>query len=291
MDYKLNETLTKFMEGEDIKSEEDLQKALDKFMTLYNSGQLEEDSSPMSRAYDYLDMAKNAPSKKKAMEYAKRALAIAPECLDATVFLCEMKNNIDQVIKGIKEGIANEKERLEEEGYFEEENIGHFYQIFETRPYIKSMSKLAMYLTEDKKLKEAKEIAKEILRLNETDNTGVRYILMGLYASFDEEEELEKLYQKYEEDCLETLIPFLILYYKRKDYPKAKEYLDKINKANKYFKQFFLGKNIGFSKMPLEYYTHGEPSEVQIYIENYGFLLEDLLSMTEFIQKDGEIKV
>ena len=53
MDYKLNETLNKFMEGEDIKSEEDLQKALDKFMTLYNSGQLEEDSSPMSRAYDY----------------------------------------------------------------------------------------------------------------------------------------------------------------------------------------------------------------------------------------------
>ncbi len=41
------------------------------------------------------------------------------------------------------------------------------------------------------------DTCKEILRLNESDNTGIRFLLMGLYAYLEDEDSLKKLCKKY----------------------------------------------------------------------------------------------
>ena len=107
-----------------------------------------------------------------------------------------------------------EKERLEDERYFEKDNIGFFYEIFETRPYIRGLYAKADYLLLDGKMKQARDVCKEILRLNNNDNTGARYLLMAIYAYLEEEKEMLKLYKKYPEEALGILFPLFILYYK-----------------------------------------------------------------------------
>ena len=114
----------------------------------------------------------------------------------------------------LNEGLEFEKDRLEEEGYFEKDNIGHFYGIFETRPYIRGLYRKADYLIADGKAKQARDVCLEILRLNNNDNTGARYLLMAIYAYLEDEKEMLKLYKKYPEEALEMLFPQFALYYK-----------------------------------------------------------------------------
>ena len=83
-------------------------------------------------------------------------------------------------------------------------------------------------------MKQACEVCKGIIRLNSNDNMGVRYILMALYAFFENEKELLKLYKKSEED-LEMLFPLFAYYYKVDNEQQAQEYLNLICENNPHF--------------------------------------------------------
>jgi len=58
-----------------------------------------------------------------------------------------------------------------------EEDVGHFWGILETRPYMRARFSYAQCLSEEGQLAEAIEHAQELLRLNPGDNQGVRYLL------------------------------------------------------------------------------------------------------------------
>ena len=64
------------------------------------------------------------------------------------------------------------------------------------------------------KMNQACDVCKEIIRLNSNDNMGVCYILMALYAFFENGKELLKLYKKYPEEDLEMLFPLFAYYIK-----------------------------------------------------------------------------
>ena len=190
-------------------------------------------------------------------------------------------------MKILEEGLENEKSRLKKEGFFEKENIGHFYSIFETRPYIRGLFQKTMHLLEDGKLKKARDLCKEILKLNESDNTGARYLLMAIYATLEEEKEMLKLYKKYKEDNLEMLFPLFVLYYKLENNEKAIEYLTKINKKNPHFIKFFKG-TLKEDNMPEGYFSPGSASEVIMYMNTYVFLLITIPNIDEYILENSK---
>ncbi len=61
---------------------------------------------------------------------------------------------------------------------FFEENVGHFWGIVETRPYMRARLGLAFTLWGTGERDAAIEQAQDMLRLNPGDNQGVRYPLM-----------------------------------------------------------------------------------------------------------------
>ena len=75
---------------------------------------------------------------------------------------------------------------MEEEGYFAEENIGSFYMIHETRPYIRALGTYMDDLIGLGKFRAAIRAGLNIIRLNENDNLGIRYDLMALYAFMED---------------------------------------------------------------------------------------------------------
>ena len=189
-------------------------------------------------------------------------------------------------MKFLDEGLEFEKNRLTKEKYFDKENIGDFYGIFETRPYIRGLVTKAEYLLEDGKLNQAKNICKEVLRLNNSDNIGTRYLLMAIYATLEEEKDMIKLYKKYPEENLEMLFPLFALYYKLGNDKKAIEYLKRIDKCNPEFVKYFNGTLKPDKDVRPGYYRRGDSSEVFMYINRYDYLVLSMPRLDEYIYEN-----
>ena len=290
MNNKLNNMINDFLANANVKDEKELNEKLQEFIKKYNAGEIEYENTMLDDAYELLEKAEHTKSKTQAIKYAKEAYDMCPDCFDAILFQVNLENNPLKISKLLEEGLKFEKERLEDNGYFEKDNIGHFYGIFETRPYIRGLFAKANYLILDGKIKQARDVCKEILKLNENDNTGARYLLMAIYAFLEEENDMLKLYKKYAEENLEMLFPLFILYYKLGNDKKAKEYLERINKANPDFVKFFKGTMKENKNVPEGYYSKGDSSEVLMYFRQYDFLIETIPTIDYYILENIDKK-
>lgn len=288
MNNKLNNMLQKFMEENNVKNIDEANQKLQEFILKYNAGEIEYENTPLDDANELLEKAENAKSKKEAIKYAKEAYETCHDCFDAILFQVNLEDDPIKKTKMLEEGLEHEKTRLEKEKYFQKDNIGHFYGIFETRPYIRGLYAKAHFYTFEGKMKQARDICKEILRLNEGDNTGARHLLMAIYAFLEEEGDMLKLYKKYSEDSLEMLLPLYILYFKRDNDKRAQMYLDKVNKANPNFVKFFKGTLKENSDIPSGYYSRGDSSEVIMYMRQYDFLMASVPTLGDYVIKNSK---
>ena len=283
MDNKFNNMLQEFLSNNNVKDIDEANKKLQEFIKMYNNGEIEYENTPLDDAYDLLQKAEEANNEKEAIRLAKKAYEKSPRCLDALLFQCELEENGIKRMKLLEEGLEKEKNSLKEEAYFDKENIGHFYLIFETRPYIRGLTKKVQYLLEDGKLRQAERVCKEVLRLNENDNLGVRYLLMAIYATLEEEKEMLKLYKKYPEEDVEMLFPLFALYYKIGNDKKAEEYLKKLDKCNKNFVKYYNDTIQENEEMELGYYARGDSSEIFMYMEHYDYLVDSMPRLHEYV--------
>ncbi len=283
MDNKFNNMLQEFLKNNNIKNIDKANEKLQEFIEMYNNGEIEYKNTPLDDAYEILEEAQNARNKKEAIKLAKKAYEKSPECFDAILFQCDLEENGIKKMKLLGDGLETEKNRLTKEKYFDKKNIGHFYGIFETRPYIRGLVVKAEYLLEEGKLRQAESICREVLRLNENDNMGARYLLMAIFATLEEENDMLKLYKKYPEETLEMLFPLFALYYKIGNDNKAKEYLNRVNKCNSNFVKLFNGSIRKNDKVTPGYYSRGDSSEIFMYLERYGYLLITMPRLHEYV--------
>ncbi len=283
MDNKFQQILNEFLKNVDAKDEKELNEKLQEFMEHYNNGEIVYENTALDDAYDLLEKAETAKTRSQAIKFAKQAYDVCPDCFDAILFQVQLEENPIKRLQLLETGLTKEKNKLMNEKFFEKDNIGEFYQLFETRPYIRGLYAKADYLLLDGKIKQALDICKEILRLNESDNTGARYLLMAIYAYLEDEKEILKLYKKYPEEDLEMLFPLFALYYKLGNDSKAKEYLDRVNKANPNLLKYFQGTIKVNEKVPVGYYGRGDSSEVIMYFEQYDFLIDTMPTLSYYI--------
>ena len=283
MDNKFNNMLQEFLKNNNVENIDEANEKLQEFIKMYNNGEIEYENTPLDDAYEILEEAQNAKSEKEAIKLAKKAYEKSPECFDAILFQCELEENGIKRMQLLDEGLEFEQNRLTKEKYFDKENIGHFYGIFETRPYIRGLVIKAEYLLEEGKLSQAKNICREVLRLNENDNMGARYLLMAIYATLEEENDMLKLYKKYPEEDLEMIFPLFALYYKLGNDKKAKEYLNRVDKCNPNFVKFFNGTIKENKNVSPGYYSRGDSSEIFMYLERYDYLLITMPKLHEYV--------
>ena len=289
MDNKLNNMLKNFFENNDFENTEDANRKLQEFIKMYNNNEIEYENTKLDDAYDILERAKNAKSTTQALKYAQEAYETCKDCLEALLFQVSLESNPLKSMELLNEGLEYEKNRLTKEGYFIKDNIGHFYGIFETRAYMKGLCQKAFHLTIDGKIKQARDVCKEIIRLNTNDNLGSRYLLMAIYAYLEDESEILKLYRKYPEDTLGMLAPLFILYYKLGKDNKALEYLKKINEANPNFLKYFKDELKQNKDIPDGCYSVGDASEVINFFNEAGFLLDTVPTISYYILENSKI--
>jgi len=223
--------LEKYLKDKEITSEEEMQEEIKKFMDMYNSQTAQK---KVKDARDYLDMAYEADNEKDALKYAKKALQLDKNCLDAEVIIEELTTEDMEVLKVRYEKLITKTEkRLKEAGIWTDENIGSFWDIVETRPYLRLRYSYLQLLINQGKFRKAIKECEDLLLLSKHDNLGVRHILMSLHAFFEDEVNANRLLKQYVEDTsTPMLLPMIALYYKLDNYKKAEMYLKKLNRVN-----------------------------------------------------------
>ena len=283
MDNKFNNMLQEFLKNNNVKDIDEANEKLQEFIKMYNNGEIEYKNTPLDDAYEILEEAQNAKNEKEALRLAKKAYKKSSECFDAILFQCNLEENGIKRMKLLDDGLEFEKNRLIKEKYFDKENIGQFYGIFETRPYIRGLVIKIEYLLEEGKLRQASNVCKEVLKLNKNDNLGARYLLMAIYAALEEKKDMLNLYKKYPEEDLEMLFPLFAIYYKTGNDKKAKDYLNRIDKCNSNFVKYFKGTIKPSEKVRPGYYSRGDSSEIFMYLDRYYYLLITMPRLYEYV--------
>ena len=190
-------------------------------------------------ADDYLELAEDATSKKKKLEYLSKALELEPDNLDAARMTAELNaKKPEDLLAFLSTLIEKGNSLMEKEGYFQD-CMGDFWGVLETRPYMRLRDSYLELLIQCGMMRKAVGEAEEMLKLSTNDNLGVRYTLMHLYAYLENEDSALALHKKYDEyEESQMLLPLAVLYYKKGNFELSLQYLQRLNKANKDTKKF-----------------------------------------------------
>ncbi len=193
-------------------------------------------------ADDFLDLAEERAEKgdgQGAVRLARKAQKLEPDNLEAELFLIQHEElEPETFLSRTRMALEHGKSVLEKQGIFEEDT-GHFWQVFETRPFMRLMDQYVTCLSESGMLRSAAREAEEMIRLNNQDNLGARFMLMHLYAALEDAEAAENLLKKFSEhDEGPMLLALTLLYYKLEDDHQAEKYLRRLTRCNKETRAF-----------------------------------------------------
>ena len=238
---KMNEYLAQH--ATDEMSEAEMQELLERFMDEHNRSlpgkRLTEKTA--RTAEDFLQLAEEASSEKAAFRFAKKALALEPNNMDAKrVWLNYAPLDPFERFRLLEKAVQEGREQMEKQGLNDEESIGHYWGILETRPYMRLLDDYVDDMLQSGMYGKAMAVCEEMLRLCENDNLGKRFTLMHLYAFFENELAALGLLKKYNDhDETQMMVALSVLYYKLGQWNKADEYLQRAQKINKDVKKFF----------------------------------------------------
>lgn len=194
---KVMASLTQILGGRDFMSDAELDALLDDKMA---SGEI-----PPSAALDPLDEAQslvyeawNSEGSRRA-SLARRALELSDDCADAYLILAQEEAKGRDAALELYQKAYEAGRRALDPALFAEE-AGNFWSIMETRPYMRARLALAECLWDLGRKEDALAHLRELMRLNTSDNQGVRYILLQCLMESGADEELEDLLDRYGRD-------------------------------------------------------------------------------------------
>jgi tetratricopeptide (TPR) repeat protein len=218
----------------------------------------------LGQAQDLIYQAWEIHNLKRQIAFAKKALALSPDCADAYVLLAEATAPLDEALELYRKGVEASERALGERAFVED--AGHFWGILETRPYMRARAGLAQCLWASKRRDEALEHYRDMLRLNPNDNQGVRYILVACLLELGRDDEVAVLLEVYPEDVAATW-PWtgaLLSFRKQGDNSDLRAKLAAALETNTQVPAFLLGKKTLPSALP-DLVGFGDESEAICY--------------------------
>jgi tetratricopeptide (TPR) repeat protein len=228
------------------------------------------DDSAVDAAQDVMYDAWDAPTKRRRVALARKALAISPHCADAYVLLAEetarsASEALDLYRKGVEAGeLALGKESFEQDA-------GDFWGLLETRPYMRARAGLALALWASGERGEAVAYYHDMLRLNPNDNQGIRYLLAACLLEMERYDELDTLLKEYDGEfsAAWTYTQALSCFRRAGDTKRSRGLLAEALKTNVHVPGVLLGGR----KLPrarADFITMGGEDEAVEYVRDFG---------------------
>lgn len=224
----------------------------------------------LEAAQEVMYDAWDAPTKQKRVALARKALRISSLCADAYVLLAEetattLTKAINLYDKGVKAGeIA-----LGDEAF--QHDVGHFWGLLETRPYMRARCGLAQALWAAGQSDDAIAHYRDMLRLNPNDNQGVRYLLAACLLKIERDDDLNALLQEYDGDGTAAWMftQALACYRRCGDTERSRSLVADALESNAHVPDFLLGKRKLPENAP-DYITVGGEDEAATYVLDFG---------------------
>jgi tetratricopeptide (TPR) repeat protein len=204
-------------------------------------------------------------SGKRRVELARRALEISRDCADAYALLAEeTARSLEEGKQLYEMGVKAGERALGPKAF--KEDLGHFWGILETRPYMRARAGLAQSLWLLGERQQAIEHYREMLRLNPGDNQGIRYILANCLMEEGLDEALGILLNEYQGEVdAAWLYPYALWIFRREGAsPAANASLKKAVNRNRLVPPYLLGGRKLPKHLP-EYISLGGESEAVAY--------------------------
>jgi tetratricopeptide (TPR) repeat protein len=213
---------------------------------------------------------------------AEKALKLNPNLVDAYNILAENANSIEEAVQMYEKAMWIGQKELGKA--FFKENKGHFWLIFETRPFMRAKANFAEALMQLGKMKEAIHQFEEMLELNPNDNQGVRFSLFIAYVEIGDFTKAEQLLQKYEEDTVHFHFNRLLLEVLEHGFTaKAKTLLKAAKESNKLVISYLNGKKRLPNVIP-DYYEFGDENEAIVYVDGHLHLWKKIDGIREWLK-------
>jgi len=227
-----------------------------------------EPKTPLEQAQQLIYEALETVGKRR-VELAEQALKISADCSDAYVILAEEKaNSPEEALKLYEAGVQAGERALGKEIF--EKEVGHFWGMVETRPYMRARLGVAQCLWALGRLGEAISHFRELLRLNPNDNQGVRYLLASALLDLGKIDDLEELLGSYDEPTADWLFTkALVAFVRQGDTAGSRKLLREALEHNPYVASYLLGEK----KLPRilpERVGFGDTSEAVTYAAEFG---------------------
>jgi tetratricopeptide (TPR) repeat protein len=223
-----------------------------------------EPRTPLEEAQNLMYEAWDASGTRR-VQLARKALEISPDCADAYVLLAEEKaRNLEEARDFFIQGVAAGERALGPEAFAED--VGHFWGLVETRPYMRAREGLAECLWALGERKAAIDHLKDMLRLNPSDNQGVRYGLLGWLIAAGRDKEAEQLLAQYDDDPSAALLydHALLMFRREGDTPASRELLKEALASNRHVPPYLLVRKHLPSQLPATV-GFGDESEAVAY--------------------------
>jgi tetratricopeptide (TPR) repeat protein len=171
---------------------------------------------------------------------ARQALEMSPDCADAHVLLAEHASSAREVLDHYELGVAA-GERAIGPAMFQEE-VGHFWGILETRPYMRAREGLAHALWSAARNDQAIGHLREMLRLNSSDNQGVRHALAAWLLTLGRDDEVERLLEEYPDAAWNVWFTRALIEFRRQgDSSEGRQLLQAGQESNRFIAPWLLG--------------------------------------------------
>jgi tetratricopeptide (TPR) repeat protein len=196
---------------------------------------------------------------------AREALAISPDCADAYLLLAEETvSSVEAARELLEQGVAAGERALGRKSF--EKDVGHFWGLIETRPYMRARAALAETLWALNRREEAVEHQRELLRLNPNDNQGVRYRQAEWLLWLERFEELDELFAAHEDDDAAAFgyTKALAAFRRQGDSAQARRLLAEARELNPHVPAYLCGRKRLPARLP-DYVGFGDASEAVDY--------------------------
>ena len=247
-----------------------------------------EPTGSLEKAQELMYQAVDSVGRKR-VQLARKALKICPDCADAYVILAEQSGDEQKAHDLYAQGVAAGERALGPEIF--EEDAGRFWGILETRPYMRARLGLAEILEAMGRLEEAADHYREMLRLNQNDNQGVRHMLVPCLLEMGCDDEAEEILKRYKADFLAlwTYPRALVTFRKKGDTATARKHLRKAIEENEYVPHYLLGRR----DWPIEFpssYSPGSGDEAILCADVLADVWQETPGAIEWLEEQLEAK-
>lgn len=226
-------------------------------------------SDEVQEAQEIMYDAWEESSPAKRIAKAKKALKVSADCADAYVLLAqEAAKTKQEALQYFEQGVAAGERALGKD--FLKENAGYFWGLVETRPYMRAREGLANMLWKVGRTEEAIAHFREMLRLNPGDNQGIRYLLLNLLITTNQDVAANKLIREFKDDAMAewSYSKALLAFRKEGDSAGSKKLLRAAIKDNPHVPALLTGKK-RLPAQPPQFIGFGDENEAMNYAGNY----------------------